>query len=186
MSKPVKELIRKELIKKFEGVTSLAVVGFAGVDGPATHQIRGRLREKQVRVTVVKNSIARQAFDAVGLAQAKELLDGPCAVAFAADPEKVSVVEIVRELLKIAEQTENLEIKAALLDGEVFGSDRVKELSSFPTRDEAVARLASHVLSPGAVLTGCLIGPGAQIAAVLKAIQEDKKQEAGCGGEQAA
>ena len=73
MSKPVKELIRREMKKRFEGVTSLAVVGFSGLDGVATNQIRGRLLKQNVQVTVVKNSLARQAFKD----QSRDLLRAP-------------------------------------------------------------------------------------------------------------
>ena len=48
MSKPVKELLRKELASRLEGVGSLAVVGFSGVDAVTTHAIRKRLLAKKI------------------------------------------------------------------------------------------------------------------------------------------
>ena len=185
MSKPGKELVRKELVSRFEGVSSLAVVGFTGIDGVSTHKLRGRLREKNIRMNVVKNSIARQAFDAIGLSVANDLLDGPSAIVFCADPKQAGVVEIVRELLDIRKDTPALTIKAALLEGEPFGEDQIQELSKYPTRDEAIANTVTCVLSPGRNLAGCLIGPGGTIAALLKAIEE-KKEDEGEGDEQAA
>lgn len=186
MSKPVKELVRKELARRFEGLTSLAVVGFTGIDAITTHQIRGRLRDKNIKMTVVKNALARQAFDSIGLSVAKDLLDGPCAVAFGADQDQVSVIDVVRELVAIGKETPNLKVKAAILEGEAFGPDRVEALSKYPTRSEAVAKVLSCVLSPGAKLAGCLIGPGAKIASLLKAIEEKREAEGDSGGEQAA
>ncbi len=169
MSKPVKEMIRKELVGRFDGLTSLAVVGFTGVDAVATNRIRGRLREKQITLAVVKNSLVRQAFKEVGLDTAAGLIDGPCAVAYGSD----SVVDVVRELLDIGKDSPNLTVKAALLDGEVFqGDDRVKALSEFPTREEAVAEVLGCVISAGGNLAGCLIGPGSQVAALVKAVEE--------------
>lgn len=173
MSKPVKELIRKELVKRLEGVTSMAVIGFTGIDAITTRQIRGKLREKDIRLTVVKNAVARQAFKSVGLAGAADMLDGPCALAYGGD----NVVSVVRELLAISKDAPKLTVKAALLDGEVFGTERIEELSKFPTRTEAIGRVVSAVLSPGSVLAGCLVGPSSKIAGILKAI-EDKRKEA--------
>jgi large subunit ribosomal protein L10 len=158
---------------------SLVVVGFAGVDAVATRIIRGRLREKQIRMTVVKNSVARQAFEAIGLPQAKALIEGPCAIAFSTDPKQVSVVSVVRELLAINKDAPNLTVKAAVLEGAVFGSDQIETLSRFPTRQEAIARAVACVLWPGRKLAGCLIGPGARIAGLLKAVQEKKETEGG-------
>ena len=52
MSKPVKELVKKELVRRFDGLDSLAIVGFTGIDAITTHEIRGRLRDKQIRLAV--------------------------------------------------------------------------------------------------------------------------------------
>ncbi len=168
MSKPVKEMIRKELTRRLEGVTSLAVIGFTGLDAITTNQIRHRLREKDIRVTVVKNSVARQAFREVGLDKAPEALDGPCAVAYGSD----SVVTIVRELLAIHKESPALTVKAAVLEGEVFPEDRIEELSKYPNREEAIGRVVRCILSGGANLSAALIGPGGRLASILKTIEE--------------
>jgi len=170
MSRQVKELVRRELAKRFEGLTSLAVVGFSGVDGVKTHEIRRRLRGKDIVLMVVKNSMARQAFKAVGLDVAAGMLDGPCALAYGAD----SVVTVVRELLDIGKEAPGLTVKAALLEGELFGPEDVTELSRFPTRDEAIRNVVSCVLWPGRKLAGCLVGPGAMLASIVKAIEEKR------------
>lgn len=173
MSKPIKELIRKELTKRLEGVTSMAVVGFTGIDAITNRTIRGKLRAKSIRLMVVKNSVARQAFKSLGLEGAEKMLDGPCALAYGAD----GAVTIVRELLALTKDTPKLTVKAALLDGDIFGADRIAELSKWPTRVEAVGRAIGSALSPGRVLAGCLIGPGGKIASILKSIQDKKKDQ---------
>ncbi len=178
MSKPVKELVRKELINRFDGVSSLAVVGFSGISAVNTRKIRGQLREKEISMTVVKNSIARQAFKEVGLDSAVGLLDGPCAIAYGAD----SVVSVVRELLDIRKTEKNLTVKAAVLDGDIFGEDRINELSKFPTREEAISQVLGCILSAGSSLSGCLVGPASQLAGLVKAVEEkaggDSSEEA--------
>jgi len=183
MSKAVKELVRRELVRRFDGLTSMAVVDLTGVDAVATSEIRKRLVSKGIRLTVIKNALAKQAFKTVGLDMAVELLDGPCAIATGGD----SVVEVIRELLGIGRDTPNLTVKAAVLEGDAFGPDRIKELSAYPTRDEAIGRLVGCVMWPGALLGGCLIGPGRKIAALVKAIEEkhpdDQVQDE--GGQQA-
>ncbi len=169
MSKMVKKLIREELTSRFEGVTQLAVVGFTGVDANTTNAIRQRLGEKDIRVTVVKNSVCRQAFKELGIGEAGSLLDGPCAVAHGAD----SVVTVVRELLDIRKETPALAVKAAYLEGDLFEDEKaVEALSKYPTREEAVAQALQAVLSAGANLSACLLGPGGQLGGILKSIEE--------------
>ena len=168
MSKPVKDLLRKELVQRFEGVKSLAIVGLTGVDGVTNSDIRRKLLDKDIRLTVVKNSLARQAFKELDLAGAAGLLNGPCAVAYGAD----SIVEVVRELLALGKEAKNLQVKAALLEGDVFGADRIEELSKYPTRDEAIGRVVACMLSPAGRLAACALAPGAAVAGVLKTIEE--------------
>ncbi|MDP7637184.1 MAG: 50S ribosomal protein L10 [Phycisphaerae bacterium] len=182
MSKPVKTLIRNELADRFKDVKSLAVVGLAGVGAVATNGIRNRLLENDIRLLVVKNSLARQAFRSVGLEAAADLLSGPCAIAYGGD----SIVSVVRELMDIKKQEEAkaLTVKAAVLEGEAYGSDRIEAMSRFPTREEALAKLAACVLGPGSKLSGCMLAPGGKLAALVKAIEE--KQDGGESTEQAA
>jgi large subunit ribosomal protein L10 len=175
MSKQVKEMIRKELTARFTDVGSVAICGFTGLDSEGTYAMRGRLAEKDIQITVVKNSLAKQAFKQVGLDEASDLLDGPCAVAYGAD----SIVSVVRELLDIGKDSPALTVKGAILDGEVFsGEDDVQRLSKFPTRDEALGQLVGCVLSAGSNLSGCLVGPAGQIAGILKAIEEKAEDAA--------
>jgi len=58
------------------------------------------------------------------------------------------------------------------MQGDVFGPERVEELSRYPTREEALGRLVLLARSAGARLAGALLGPGGAIAGVLKAIQD--------------
>jgi large subunit ribosomal protein L10 len=175
MSKPVKQMMRKNLAKRLAGVQSVAIVGFSGLDAQQTYEMRGRLAEKDIRIRVVKNSLAKQAFADVGLDLAVDLLEGPCAVAWGAD----NIVSVVRELLDIQKSASALTVKAAVLDGEVFhGEQDVQRLSKFPTRTEAIGQVVQCILSAGANLAACLVGPAGQVAGILKAIEEKGDAEA--------
>lgn len=171
MSKPVKELLRKELTSRLEGVGSLAVVGFSGVDAVATHVIRKHLRAKKITMRVVKNSIARQTFRSLGLEAVADLLDGPCAVAYGQE----GVVGVVRELLELGKDSPNLTVKAAYMDGEVFAAERIAELSKYPTRQEAIALVVSAASAAGRKLSGCLMAPARNLAGLVRAVEDKAK-----------
>jgi large subunit ribosomal protein L10 len=169
MSKPVKQMIRKDLTRRFADVTSVAVVGFSGLNSEQTYEMRGRLAGKDIQFKVVKNSLAKQAFQDVGLDVACDLLDGPCAIAWGSD----SIVSVVRELMDIKKTAPAVEVKAAVLDGEIFaGEQDVDRLSKFPTRDEALGQVVQAILSAGANVAGCIVAPGGAIAGILKTIEE--------------
>lgn len=175
MSKPVKELIRKELTKRFGDIDSLAIVGFTGVDAVTTNSIRARLAAKQIRMSVVPNALAKQAFREMGIEAAGQLLEGPCAVAYGSD----SVVSLVRELIEVSKETPALSVKGAYMEGTVFGADQIEALSKFPTRPEAIARVVACVLAPAGKLAAALKGPSSKLASILKTIEDKAKDSAG-------
>ncbi len=168
MSKPVKSLLRKDLINRLEGVNSLAVLSLSGVDGLSANRLRRQLRTGGVSLTVVKNSVARYALREIGLESVCGLIDGPCAIAWGGE----SAVDIVRELLDEAKTIPTIQVKGALMEGEVFGSDRIEELSKYPTREEALATVVMLAKSAGARLAGCLLGPGGRLAGAIKGIEK--------------
>jgi large subunit ribosomal protein L10 len=168
MSKPVKELVRKELMKRLDGVSSLAVIGFTGLDAVSTNKVRSSLVKKDIHVTVVKNALAKQAFKELGLTSASELLEGPCAIAYGSD----SVVSVVRELMELGKEAKALTIKGAVMEGTIFREADIAALSKYPTRSEAVSNLVAAVLSPGRKLAAALLAPGSKLASILKTIEE--------------
>jgi len=171
MSKPMKAMMRRELVRRLGGAESVVVVGLAGVDGVTTNRLRGDLRAKDIRVTVVRNAIAKQALKEVGLAGACDLLAGPCALATGPERSDAAVL-IVRELLGQAKDVPALVVRGALMEGEAFGPDRIKALGNYPTREEALSNLVAQVLSPAGKLVSSARGPGGRLAGIVKAIQD--------------
>jgi len=179
MSKPVKNLIIKELSGKLKDVDSVAVINPRGIDAIKNNHIRRKLHEKGVKMTVVKNTLVRRA---VGdqLKGFDSLLDGPSAVIYG----KASISQIARILLDEKKTIETLELRGIFFDGEIYAGEKgVEQVSKLPTREEAIGQLVAAILGPGLKLAGALKGPGGKLGGILKTI-EDKAKEKG-GGEAA-
>jgi large subunit ribosomal protein L10 len=168
MSKPVKDMIIAEYRKRFTGVTGAVVVEVRGLDAAANNRMRNRFREGGVRVTVLKNDLARKAFAGGPLASLDPALAGPNALVYS----DRSVVDVARELVKFATEVKEMELKAACLDGIFFeGKAGVERLSKFPTREEAQAKVVTLVLSPARKVVGCVVSPGSRILGIVKAVE---------------
>lgn len=169
MSKAVKELLMRDYEALLGDVEEALVISVRGVASGPTNRLRLGLAKKNIKITVVRNSLARKALTGTKLAGLTDLLEGPSALAYGAE----SVVDVARELVDWAKKTENLELKGAILDGEVFtGKAGVEALSRYPTREEAIGKLVTLVLSPAQRLVGQAKGPGSRLAGVLKTIEE--------------
>ncbi len=168
MSKPIKEMIVAEYRKRFAGVEGAVLIELRGVDGVENNRLRLGLRQKAVRVTVVKNSLAKRAFAKTALESLSPGLTGQTAVVYGSD----SVVGVARDLVKWAKDVENLSLKGACLEGIWFaGKEGVERLASFPTKAEAQAKVIALVLSPARNLVGAVKSPGARVLGIVKEIE---------------
>ncbi len=168
MSKPVKDLILGEYRKRFGDLANALLIDVRGINAIETNKMRLSLARKDIRITILKNSLARRAFAGTGLAALGDAMTGPSALAYGAE----SVVDVARELLDWARKMEHLQLKAAVLEGDLFtGKDGVERLSRFPTKAEAQARVVGVALSPASRLVGAATSPGARILGIVKEIR---------------
>lgn len=173
MSKTMKNFLIRDYQQILDGVEDALVISIRGVDANSNNRLRMGLAEKEISITVVRNSLAKKAFEGTGLAGLSPVMEGPAALAYGGE----TVVDVARELTKWAKEIENLELKGAILDGHLFeGAEGVEKLSKMPTRDEAISQAVTLILSPGRNLVGQILGPGRTVAGLVKAI-EDKLEK---------
>jgi large subunit ribosomal protein L10 len=180
MSKKVKSLIEKELVTKFSPLDGVAVISPSGMDGIKNNGLRRRLGAKGLKMTVVKNTLARRASAGTKINGFDKLLEGPSAVIYG----KSSISSIARLLIDEKKNDDTLQLRGIFFDGEVYSGEKgIETVSKLPTREEAIAGIVASVLSPGRKLLGAVKGPAGRMAGVLKAIEEKAKT---AGGEAAA
>lgn len=168
MSKTVKNLMIRDYKAKLDGVSDALVLSIRGVNAKDNNKLRIALAKKQIKVTVVRNTLARHAFKDSPLASLESMLAGPSALAYGG-----SVVDVAREIMAWADKIANLELKGAVLDGTLYaGKKGVEQLSKFPTRGEALSQTVTLILSPARKIMGQVKGPGGKVMAIVKTIQE--------------
>lgn len=175
MSKTVKESIMREYNSRVSKADSAGemhdamLISIRGVKAVDTTKIRNGLAKKNIKITVVRNSLARKTFGETSLKPLVELLTGSNALAYGG----ASVVETAREVVALVEKFPGIELKGAILDGQLYkGKEGVTELSKFPTREEAIGRVVTLIVSPARKLVGAIQGPGATVAGIIKSIEQ--------------
>ncbi len=125
----------------------------SGLDVGAFQALRRALRPADVRVRVVKNSLARRAAEEAGRPELAELLRGPTTLTFgygdAVAPARLLIQHLRAERL-------NLPIHGGWLEGRLLSPAEVEELATTPPRDELIAQIAGKLRSPVQNLAGLL------------------------------
>ncbi len=171
MSKYLKELIANDLKNRFEGVSDALLVNVIGMEANSNVELRKILREKDIHLLVVKNSLARRATDGTALALAFEGSEGTLAVVWGGE----DVVSLAKEVARLAgdKKYEPFAPKGGVMDGAKLSADEVMAVSKWPSRTEQLSILVGQILSPGANLASQLAGPGGQLASQVKQKAEE-------------
>lgn len=168
MSSTTKKYLIRDYKDRMGEFSDALVVSIRGVSANDNNRLRLGLAKKQIKVTVVRNNLARHAFKESGLGGLAPLLEGPTALAYGGS----SVVDVAREIITWAEKIQALELRGAILDGVLYeGKKGVERLSKFPTRSEALSQTVTLILSPGRKLMGAVKGPGGKVMGIIKTIE---------------
>jgi large subunit ribosomal protein L10 len=175
MSKFVKELLKLEIEKNLGDVEDFVVVITKGLGGNDNNEMRGELKEKGIKLKVVKNSAMRQALDSLGKAAAVSLfLEGPRAVAYGGD----SVVDVAKEMSECIKKYKVIEFSGAFVDGVAVDAAGTVVLSKMPSRVELQGEIVLLANSPGSNVAGAIAGPAGAIAGCIKSLVEKLEEAA--------
>ena len=98
MSKIVKNLITEHYRGRLNGVNDLLLVNVIGMDANGVSTLRKRLREQNIQLMVVKNSLAARATEGTVLAPAFEGATGTLAVVWGGE----DIVSLAKQITKLA------------------------------------------------------------------------------------
>jgi ribosomal protein L10 len=176
MSKKIKELELDTLRAAFKGVRDMVLLQPLKVDAATDFEMRKKLREKKIRVKMVKNSLTKKVFTENGVAV--DPGSGPTLLIWGADSVKelaTTVTGLLKELKKDPKAPDKFKVKTAVSEGQPVTLDVAATL---PTRKEAIGGVLAAILGPASAIAGCLTGPANNLAGILKAI-EDKAPAGG-------
>lgn len=176
MSKKIKAFELDVLRKSFAGVKDYVIVQPLVVDAGTDYEFRKNLRAKNIKAQVVKNTFARKVLGENGIA-VEDIWSGPTLLCWGGGSVKElsnTVDEQIKAARKDPKAPEKYKVKTAIADCQPVDIELAKKM---PTREEAIGEIVSALLSAGSDLAGCLVGPGSQLASILKSI-EDKSPEA--------
>jgi ribosomal protein L10 len=175
MSKLVKNLVTEHLKRELDGVEEMLLVNVIGLSATRTAELRKQLREKNIRLMVVKNSLAQRATEGTQLAGAFEGSQGTLAMVWGAS----DIVTLAKEVVRLAKTEEFAPFapRGGVMGGAALKPQEVDKISKWPTREEQLSILLGQILSPGAKLASQLTSVGGALASQIKQKGEGEDSE---------
>jgi large subunit ribosomal protein L10 len=164
MSKLIKQMEMDALKKEFQDIRDMVILTASRVSCQEDTQLRAALRKKNIRLRVVKNSLARRVFDELDLKLSK-CWEGPTTVAWGSN----SLAELSKELDALIRKSDKIKVKSAVSEGQEIS---FKQALAMPTKPEAIGRVIALAMSPAARLLSQILGPATQVAGQIKTLSE--------------
>ena len=142
------------LREEFSGYDGYIFTDYRGMTVDQLTQIRKSLRKDDAAYRVVKNRYAKIALQNLDKNGAEDQMVGPTAVALV----KGDTANTVAKVLYAAQKDgTNIQIKGALLGGEVLSADQIEAISKLPTKLELIASLMGTMKAPVQKLAATLL-----------------------------
>lgn len=158
-----------------QSALSAVTADYTGLSVAQMNALRVNARQKGVYLRVVRNSLARLAFNGTDFECLSEGLSGPILLAMCKD-EPGAAARLIRDFVKESREHEKLEVQALAVSGIVLPASDLGRIAKLPTYDEAIATLMSVMNAPVTQLVRTINEPTAQMVRAVDAVAK-KKQE---------
>jgi large subunit ribosomal protein L10 len=168
-----KKQIVAEVNETASNALSLVIADARGVNVTDMTGLRKLARENNVELRVIRNTLAKRAFDETEFDCVSEALVGPSIFGFSME-EPGAAARLFKDFAKA---NENFEVKALSVGGKLLDAGQIDALAKLPTRDQALGMLVSVMIAPVTKLVRTFNEVPTKVTRAVAAVR-DQKQEA--------
>lgn len=133
---------KREIVKEIQEVLSKAssciAIDYDGVNMATFTPFRKECAGEQVKLLVVKNTLAKIALKGSQYEGINQFLNGMIALVFTMGNNQASGAKIVKKFVK---KDEKIVIKGGMIDGKILSLKEVEALADLPSKEELQAKL---------------------------------------------
>ena len=157
----------KELLKTNTG---LILTSCSGLSVKEIEGLRGKIREVGGVFHIVKNNLIELALKETDLPFPEGALIGPTAIGFATE----DVVGVAKAIVDLANESEAMFVKGAVIDRIVYDDIQVRRIASLPPMNMVQAQFLSLLQTPASRLAGVVAASIRQVVNVIKSYSESE------------
>lgn len=153
---------------------ALVLTQYVGLTMKDIDDLRAKVRENGGEFHIIKNTLAKRAFEQAGVSIQQDLLEGSTAIVFAYEDAPATV----KTVTEFVSGSEFLKIKGGFLEKQALSNVEIKALAELPPLPIIRGQILGMLLAPASKLARTLAEPGRMIAAVIKARTESEASPA--------
>ena len=166
-----KKVVVEEVANVANEAFSVVAAEYRGLTVEELTEFRGKARETGVWVKVVKNNLAKRAFEGTEFECVNDDLVGPLILAFSME-DPGAAARLVRDFAKAHDK---LVPRMAAVSGEKLEAADLGRLANLPTRDQALAILMGVMKAPVEKFVRTLAEPHAKLVRTVAAVRDQKE-----------
>lgn len=169
-----KKAIVAEVNETATSALSLVIADARGVTVDGMTALRKDARENNVTLRVVRNTLAKRAFEGTEYECVTDSLTGPSLFGFSMEDPGAAA----RIFKDFAKGQDNFEVKALAVSGQMLGAEQLDVLAKLPTRDQALAMLMSVMKAPVTKLVQTMNEVPGKLVRTVAAVRDQKEAAA--------
>ena len=164
-----KRAVLDEITANLKNSNAIYIANYSGMSVDESNQLRGAFRKGNVTYKVYKNKLMKLAMEEVGgYDDILPVLTQQNGFAFV-EEELSAPAKVLKDFIK---DNKKPEFRAALIDGEYFGEDKLDTLAAMKSKNEIIGDVLGLLMAPITNVVSALNAQGSNIVGAVKTIAE--------------
>ena len=164
-----KRAVLDEITANLKNSNAIYIANYSGMSVDEANQLRGAFRKGNVTYKVYKNKLMKLAMEEVGgYDDILPVLTQQNGFAFV-EEELSAPAKVLKDFIK---DNKKPEFRAALIDGEYFGEDKLDTLAAMKSKNEIIGDVLGLLMAPITNVVSALNAQGSNIVGAVKTIAE--------------
>ena len=164
-----KRAVLDEITANLKNSNAIYIANYSGMSVDEANQLRRAFRKGNVTYKVYKNKLMKLAMEEVGgYDDILPVLTQQNGFAFV-EEELSAPAKVLKDFIK---DNKKPEFRAALIDGEYFGEDKLDTLAAMKSKNEIIGDVLGLLMAPITNVVSALNAQGSNIVGAVKTIAE--------------
>lgn len=164
-----KKAVVDEITEQLNSSNAVYITKYSGMSVSDMGGLRGKFRDGNVRFKVYKNTLIKRAMDTIGgYDELYPHLEDQNGFAFV-EEELAAPAKVLKDYIK---EHNKPEFKAALIDGDFYGQDKLDALAAMKSKNEVLGDIMGLLMAPISNVVSGLQAQGGNIAGAIQTIAE--------------